>query len=217
MSTGAPADFVRLSVDVVAVEVEVVETSDVTGVPAGVRPVAVAELFTAPASTSAWVITYGAVVVHVVVAPGASVVAGQPVAPTFASPIATPAIVWTPSLDTRKLYETRSPASTRPLLLTSTGLLAVLVRLSAAAVLVAVVVESVLEVTRVPSGRAALALAVLVTAPASTWAWVIVAVPVQVPVAPGASVVAVQVALTRLSSTVSRSRVTAPVFRAVNV
>ena len=41
--------------------------------------------------------------------------------------------------------------------------------------------------------------------------------PVQVPVDPGASVLAVQVALTRLSSTVSRSRVTAPVFRAVNV
>ena len=48
-----------------------------------------AVLLTAPASTSACVIMYGAVVVQVVLAPGASVVATQVVAPTLASTTAT--------------------------------------------------------------------------------------------------------------------------------
>ncbi|GAB2588451.1 hypothetical protein GCM10009593_29300 [Microlunatus antarcticus] len=103
MSTGPPADLVRLSVEVVAVGVEVAETLDVIRVPAGLRPVAVAVLLTAPASTSACVIVYGAVVVHVVVAFGASVVAGQVVAPTLASTIAVVEIVWTPVFATTKL------------------------------------------------------------------------------------------------------------------
>ena len=80
----------------VAVEVAVEELFEVTAVPAGLRPVAVAVLVIAPASTSAWVIVYGVVVVQVVDAPGASVVAGQVVAPTLASTIATFVIVVAP-------------------------------------------------------------------------------------------------------------------------
>ena len=60
-------------------------------------------LFTAPASTSAWVIVYGAVVVQVVAAPGASVVAVQVVAPTLASTIATVLRVTAPVLVTPKV------------------------------------------------------------------------------------------------------------------
>ena len=62
-----------------------------------------AVLLTVPASTSAWVIVYAAVVVQVVLAPGASVVAGQVVAPTLASTIATVVRVCAPVLVTRKL------------------------------------------------------------------------------------------------------------------
>ena len=69
---------------------------DVIVAPVGFFPVTVAVLATAPASTSAWVITYGFVVVHVVRAPGASVVVGHVVAPTFASTTASAVMVWTP-------------------------------------------------------------------------------------------------------------------------
>ncbi|GAB2588502.1 hypothetical protein GCM10009593_29390 [Microlunatus antarcticus] len=89
VSTGAPAVLVRVSVDVLVVGVDVEAAFEVTVVPAVVRPVAVAVFVTAPASTSACVITYGAVVVHVVLAPGASEVATQVVAPTLASTMAT--------------------------------------------------------------------------------------------------------------------------------
>ena len=98
-----PAVLVRVSVASVDVAVEVLEAFDVTVAPAGFRPVTVAVLFTAPAFTSACVIAYGAVVVQVVLAPGASVVAGQVVAPTFASTTATLVIVCAPVLVTRKL------------------------------------------------------------------------------------------------------------------
>ena len=76
---------------------------DATAVRAGSRPVAVAVLLTAPASTSAWVIVYGVVVVQVVVAPGARVVAGQVVAPTLASTTARVVIVCAPEFVTAKL------------------------------------------------------------------------------------------------------------------
>ena len=48
-------------------------------------------------------IAYAVVVVQVVLAPGASVVAGQVVTPTFASVMATELIVVVPVLVTRKL------------------------------------------------------------------------------------------------------------------
>ncbi|GAB2588462.1 hypothetical protein GCM10009593_29320 [Microlunatus antarcticus] len=101
-SVGAPAVLVRVSVAVADVGVVVEETFDVTATFVGLRPAAVAVLTTAPASTSAWVITYGAAAVQVVVAPAASTVAGQLVAPTLASVTATPVIVSDPVLVTAK-------------------------------------------------------------------------------------------------------------------
>ena len=67
-----------------------------------------------------------------------------------------------------------SPASTRPLPSTSTGVPACLSRVRVASVLVGVVVESMASSVRLPSGLVALAAAVLSTTPASTSAWVIV-------------------------------------------
>ncbi|GAB2588506.1 hypothetical protein GCM10009593_29400 [Microlunatus antarcticus] len=159
---------------VVEVVVDVLEAGEVTVAPAGVRPLAVAVLATVPASTSACVITYGAVVVQVVLAPGASVVAGQVVAPTLASAIATPLMVSDPVFVTRNAYATRSPASTRPLVLTSVGVPAVLVRLSVATADAWTAVDDAFEVTVVPPGVRAVTVAVLLTAPASTSPWVIV-------------------------------------------
>ena len=73
----------------------------VTSVPLGSVPVTVAELSTTPASTSAWVSVY--VAVHVVDAPGASVVTGQETVPTFGSSTTTPVRVTLPVLVTMKL------------------------------------------------------------------------------------------------------------------
>ncbi|GAB2588475.1 hypothetical protein GCM10009593_29340 [Microlunatus antarcticus] len=101
-SVGVPAVLVRLSVATVEVGVDVEDALEVTAALPGVRPVAVAVLATAPASTSPCVIVYGAEVVQVVLAPGASVVAGQLVAPAFASTIATALTVTAPVLVTRK-------------------------------------------------------------------------------------------------------------------
>ena len=85
------------------VGVAVDEAFEVTVWFVGLRPVTVAVLFTEPAFTSACVIVYGAVVVQVVLAAGASVVVGQVVAPTFASTTASPVIVTAPALVTAKL------------------------------------------------------------------------------------------------------------------
>ncbi|GAB2588419.1 hypothetical protein GCM10009593_29240 [Microlunatus antarcticus] len=84
-SVTPPAFLTRLSVDAIEVAVDVASAFDVMRLPIGARVVAVATLSTDPASTSAWVITYGVVVVHVVVEFGASVVTGQVVGPAFAS------------------------------------------------------------------------------------------------------------------------------------
>ncbi len=67
-----------------------------------------------------------------------------------------------------------SPRSTRPLPLTSTGVAAVLVRLSVAVVEVGVAVEELLEVIVAPAGFLPAAAAVLLMAPLSTSAWLIV-------------------------------------------
>ena len=71
-------------------------------VPAGLRALAVAVLRTLPASTSAWVMVYASAV-QVVLAPGASVVAGQVAPPTLGSVMATAVRVWAPVLVTAKL------------------------------------------------------------------------------------------------------------------
>ena len=67
-----------------------VESSSVTFGPEGGVPLAVAVLFTVPASTSAWVSTYAAAV-QVVLAPGSRVLAAQVTVPTFGS--VTPTVV----------------------------------------------------------------------------------------------------------------------------
>ncbi|GAB2588517.1 hypothetical protein GCM10009593_29420 [Microlunatus antarcticus] len=67
-----------------------------------------------------------------------------------------------------------SPASTRPLVLTSTGVPAVLVSAMVATRSACVAVESVFDVTSALAGERPLTVAVLVTEPASTSAWVIV-------------------------------------------
>ncbi len=66
-----------------------------------------------------------------------------------------------------------SPASTRPLPLTSTGGAACLSRLSVARVEVGVEVESGADVTAAPVGGDPVAVAVLLTEPLFTSAWVI--------------------------------------------
>src|SRR6478736_401047 len=102
-STGAAADFTRPIDAAVDTGVSVELGGDVTGPPVGGVPVAVASLWTMPASTSAWVITYGAEATHVVVAPGASGPAGQLTAPTFESLTDTLVSVTGPVFVTAKL------------------------------------------------------------------------------------------------------------------
>src|SRR5262245_40579335 len=70
-----PAASLVSVIDGVCVAVTVSGASSVTSVPPGVVPVAVPMLVIDPASTSAWVVTW--VAVHVTLAPGASVDAGQ--------------------------------------------------------------------------------------------------------------------------------------------
>ncbi len=110
-----------------------------------------------------------------------------------------------------------SPASTRPLPFTSTGVPARLSRLSASVRSVGVVVLDAFEVTLVPSGSTASAVAVLSILPASTSAWLIVPVPVQTTRAPGARVPAGQSTSARASVTPGRLRLTAPVLVSANV
>ena len=62
-----------------------VDGGDVTAGPVGGVPVAVAVLVTTPAFTSAWVTVY--VAVHVVVAPGASVVTGHEITGAVPVPV----------------------------------------------------------------------------------------------------------------------------------
>ncbi|GAB2588441.1 hypothetical protein GCM10009593_29280 [Microlunatus antarcticus] len=99
-SVTAPAVLTRVSVDAVEVGVDVASALDVMRLPKGARVVAVATLSTDPASTSAWVITYGVVVVQVVLAAGAKVVVGQVVGPTLASTIVSVVSVCRPVLVT---------------------------------------------------------------------------------------------------------------------
>ncbi len=67
-----------------------------------------------------------------------------------------------------------SPASTRPLSLTSTGVAACLSTVRVATRVVVVVVVSGADVTAAPVGGVPLAVAVLATEPESTSAWAIV-------------------------------------------
>ncbi len=111
-----------------------------------------------------------------------------------------------------------SPASTRPLALTSTGVAAVLSRAIERWSVVGVVTVSGGEVTSGPVGGVPVTVAVLTTEPLFASAWVIVYVAVQTRVWPGSSGVAGQVTTaTSASSTVTPVSVTAPVLVTVNV
>ena len=107
-------------------------------------------LFTEPEFTSACVIVY--VAVHVVDAPGWSVVTGHVTAPTLASVMPTLVRVCAPVFVTRNEYAIVSPVSTRPFALTSTGAAAVLSRKIARIVDVGVVVVDGVELATGPVG-----------------------------------------------------------------
>ncbi len=154
---------------------------------------------------------------QVVDAPGASVVAPQAGAGTRESSMATLVRVTAPVLVTRNENGMVSPASTRPLPLTSAGSPADLSRVMVAMVEVGVVVVSDGDVTAGPLGGVPEAVAVLMTLPLSTSAWLIGYVAVQVTPAPGASVVVEHVTgPTFTSSTVTPVSVWAPVLATRN-
>ncbi|GAB2588446.1 hypothetical protein GCM10009593_29290 [Microlunatus antarcticus] len=111
-STGVPAILSSDSWRSELVGVDVDDAFDVTVTPPGAVPVAVAVLLTTRASESTWVITYGAFVVQVVLAPGASVVVGQVVGPTLPSTIRRPVRVCAPVFVTANEYAIVSPAAT---------------------------------------------------------------------------------------------------------
>ena len=77
------------------------EGGEFTTGPLGGVPWAVAVLLTTPASTSAWVMVYGALAVQVSLTPGASVKLGQPTVPAFGSVTPTAVRVTLPVLVTR--------------------------------------------------------------------------------------------------------------------
>ncbi len=111
-----------------------------------------------------------------------------------------------------------SPASVRPLPLTSVGVRARLSRLRPVLVLVRVEVLSGAEVAVPPSGPVPVAVAVLSTDPAFTSAWVMVCRPVQTVESPGARVVAGQVTVpTAASATATAVSVRSPVLIRVKV
>ena len=202
-----PAVLSTLSDAVAVIGVFVVSGGEVTAGPVGGVPVTVALLFTSPASTSACVIV--CVPVHVVLAPGASVVTGHvAAASSCASLTVTPVTVTLPVLVTTKLYAIVLPA-VLPL-----GVPAVLSTLSDAVAVIGVFVVSGGEVTAGPVGGVPVTVALLFTSPASTSACVIVCVPVHVVLAPGASVVTGHVAAASscASLTVTPVTVTLPVL-----
>ena len=103
------AVFTAVIAGVCTIVVVVLSGGDTVVPPPGSVPVAVAVLTTVPASTSAWVMVCEPV--HVVVAPGASVVVGQTAAAlSCASLIVRPVTVTLPVLVTTKLYGIVPPA-----------------------------------------------------------------------------------------------------------
>jgi hypothetical protein len=181
----------------------------VTAEPVGGVPVAVAVLFTVPASTSACVNVY--VFVHVVVAAGASCDTGQDTVPTFGSLTPTLVNVTLPVFFTRNEYAIVEPADMPD------GAPADFVSVIAGVRVTGVVVELVV-VTAAPVGGVPDAVAVLFTVPASTSAWVTVYVAVQVVEIPGSSeVTGHETVPTFESLTPTVVSVTLPVFFTTNV
>jgi hypothetical protein len=139
---------------------------DVCGWSFGSSPVTVAELKTDPASTSACVVTY--VAVHVVDAPGASVVTGQTGWDTPGRVSLTTMLcnVTSPVLATRKLYEIVCPPPVKDV-----GNADFTIARSADGPVVMVADDGGL-VSGGPDGGVPVAVAVLVSCPALTSAWV---------------------------------------------
>ncbi len=161
-------------------------------------------LTTWPASTSACVSGY--VAVHVVDAPGTSVLTGQVTVPTLRSVTTTLESVTLPVLVTRNVYGTVEPA------VFPVAVPAFLSSVSDGLDVIGSVTVSVPD-TAAPVGGFADTLAVLITCPAFTSARVSVYVAVQVVEAPGASWVAGQVTVPTLASvTATPVSVTLPVF-----
>ena len=165
------ADLVRVAAALRTKGVEVDELFDVTVALAGLLPVAVAVFVTTAASPSAWVIVYAAAV-QVVEAPGASVVAGQEIAPAFGSATATVVTVTLPVLVTLNVQLILSPASLTPSALVSATEATVFCRASAGLAGIGVVTDEVAVTTIAPA--VPVAVAVLGTEPASVSAWVMV-------------------------------------------
>ena len=161
---GTPACLSNVSpgVRVIGVTTELVA---VTAAPVGGVPLAVAVLFTVPASTSACVSVYD--FVHVVVAAGASCDTGQDTVPTFGSLTPTLVNVTLPVFFTRNEYAIVEPADIPD------GAPADFVNVIAGPAGIVVSVESAF-VRADPVGGVPVAVAVLATCPASTSAWVTV-------------------------------------------
>ena len=182
------ADLLSNSVAVCAIGVVVDDGADVTAGPDGGVPMAVAVLLTDPRLTSVWLIVR--VAVHVVVAPGASVVDGQVMLerPTSGSLMVTAASVTLPVLETVNENVCVSP-NDGPVGAASVVTATVLDRVIVLVWEIGVVVDELFDVTPGPVGGVPLAVAVLLIVPAFTSDWVIVRVAVQVVDAPGANVV----------------------------
>jgi hypothetical protein len=185
------------------------ELVPVTAAPVGGVPVAVAVLFTTPASTSACVSVYD--FVHVVDAPGASDATGQDTGPTFGSETPTLVSVTLPAFLTTNVYAIVDPA------VMPVGVPAVFVSVIAGVPAIVVSVASG-AVTAAPVGGVPVADAVLATCPESTSACVSAYVFVQLVDAPGASEVTGHViAPTFASVTPTEVSVTLPEFVTTNV
>ncbi len=147
---------------------------ETTELPSGAVASAIAVFNTAPASTSAWVITYAASAVHTTDSPGARVVGSQVIVIEFAassgSSTLTSVSVTLPSLVTVNEYQISSPASVRALPLTSTT--SADLTSDAAGTCTAGTSAVSVSVTVSPSGSTPDTLAWLWTCPASTSAWV---------------------------------------------
>ena len=102
-----PACLSSVMLGAAAIGVSTESVAD-TGSPTGGVTVAIAVLVTWPASTSAWVSAWEAV--HVVCAPGASVVTVQVTVPAIGSAIVRPCTVTLPVFVTRNVYGTLEPA-----------------------------------------------------------------------------------------------------------
>ena len=125
--------------------------------------------------------------VHVVEAPGNSVVEGQLTVPAFASATATEVSVTFPVFFTRNDQEMVSPKSFLPSAFTS-WTTADFWMVMAGVRTSGVEVDEGLDVTVVPLGLLPVAVAVLLTTPASPSAWVMMyGAAVQVTEAPGAT------------------------------